>query len=90
MVTIKETNIRDLFQKRLAVLTVDSKYITLSFDEPFSLGRGKAYRADDYISKQYFSHSELDYMRRELKINKLPFEIFDEYKLEDIYDFVRK
>jgi hypothetical protein len=89
MVIIKEANPKDLFSKRLAILTVDTIYISLVFDEPFTDGRNK-FKQDDSISKEYFSHRELDSMKHEFKINKLPFEIYDEYKLQDVYDFVRK
>ena len=89
MVIIKEANPRNIFQTRLAVVTIDLEFINLTFDEPFT-GVKMKFKKGDSISKPYFSHGEIDYMRREFKINKLPYEIFNEYELKDIYDFVRK
>lgn len=85
-----EHNPKDLFATRLAVLTVEDDYIVLTFDENFAQGRGKVFRKNDSISKQYFTSSELSFMKRELKINRLPYEIYNEYSLQDVYDFMRK
>lgn len=74
------------FEIRLAVLTVDSHFINLDFDEHFN----SKFKAGDGISKEYFSVKELSYMKKEFKINKLPFEIYDLNLLNDIFKFMRQ
>ena len=87
MILIENPNL--LFCDRLAVLTVEDDKIVLTFDEPFASGRGKAFRKDDSIARQYFTPTELVHMQKELKIRKLPYEIYNEFDLKDAYDYVR-
>ena len=80
---------QDLFATRLATLSIKDDYIYLTFDEPFYKGRGKPFKKDDYVARQFFSTKEISTLQKEFKIQKLPFEIYNQYQLEDIYDFVK-
>jgi hypothetical protein len=84
MIIIKEA----FFQDRLGVLEIKDDYIVLTFDKQFGSSRNK-FNEDDYIEYQYMSSSELTHFKNKFKITRLPFEIYDEYKLQDIYDYLR-
>lgn len=90
MILIEAIKPQDLFSNRLATLSIQDDYIYLTFDEAFSISRGKSFKKNDYVAKQYFTPKELLDLQREFKIKKLPYEIFNEYQLQDIYDYVRK
>jgi hypothetical protein len=75
---------------RIGMLSFESPYLVLSFDEPFVYSPRKNFVAGDYVAREIFTPKELFGGLQDLGVKELPFEVHGEEKLREIYDFIRE